>query len=35
MRPDLIIFLMSTAEEEINLRQQKGKVVLLSFWVTW
>jgi len=27
--------LMSIAEEQINLRQQKGKVVLLSFWATW
>jgi hypothetical protein len=35
MRPELLIFLMSTAEEEINVRQQKGKLLLLSFWVTW
>jgi hypothetical protein len=27
--------LMSIAEEQINLRQQKGNVVLLSFWATW
>lgn len=27
--------LMSVAEEQINLRQQRGKVVLLSFWATW
>ncbi len=27
--------LMSIAEEQINLRQQRGKVVLLSFWATW
>jgi hypothetical protein len=27
--------LMSLAEEQINLRQQRGKVVLLSFWATW
>lgn len=27
--------LMSIAEEEISLKQQKGKVVLLSFWATW
>lgn len=27
--------LMSIAEEHINLRQQRGKVVLLSFWATW
>ncbi len=28
-------FLMSIAEEEISLNQQRGKVVLLSFWTTW
>jgi len=28
-------FLMSIAEEEISLKQQKGNVVLLSFWATW
>ncbi|MBC8412925.1 MAG: hypothetical protein ISR97_02165 [Nitrospira sp.] len=27
--------LMSVAEEEISLNQQKGKVTLLSFWATW
>lgn len=27
--------LMSIAEEEISLKQQKGNVVLLSFWATW
>jgi hypothetical protein len=27
--------LMSIAEEQINLKQQRGKVVLLSFWATW
>lgn len=27
--------LMSIAEEQINLREQRGKVVLLSFWSTW
>jgi cytochrome oxidase Cu insertion factor (SCO1/SenC/PrrC family) len=27
--------LMSVSEEQINLRQQRGKVVLLSFWATW
>ena len=27
--------LMSIAEEQINLRKQRGKVVLLSFWATW
>jgi hypothetical protein len=27
--------LMSIAEEQINLREQRGKVVLLSFLATW
>ena len=27
--------LMSVAEEQVNLRQQRGKVVLLSFMATW
>ncbi len=27
--------LMSIAEEQINLRKLRGKVVLLSFWATW
>jgi len=27
--------LMSIAEEQVNLRKQRGKVVLLSFWATW
>jgi hypothetical protein len=27
--------LMSIAEEQINLRQHQGNVVLLSFWATW
>jgi hypothetical protein len=27
--------LMSVSEERINIRQQRGKVVLLSFWATW
>ena len=27
--------LMSMAEEQINLRQQRGNVIMLSFWATW
>ncbi len=27
--------LMSITGEQINLRQQRGKVVMLSFWATW
>ena len=27
--------LMSMAEEQINLRQQHGNVIMLSFWATW
>ena len=27
--------LMSVAEEQINLRQQRGNVIMLSFWATW
>ena len=33
MSPDFT--LMSIAEEQINLRQQRGKVIMLSFWATW
>ena len=33
LSPDF--FLMSIAEEEIRLKQQRGNVVLLSFWATW
>lgn len=33
LSPDF--FLMSIAEEEISLKQQRGNVVLLSFWATW